>query len=72
MKDLFNMTGGTSTGSIIAAGLAYPNKTLYSEPDSKQVQINGQIFKKPGFYADDLLDIYYNDAVHLFAKNDLG
>jgi patatin-like phospholipase/acyl hydrolase len=24
MKDLFNMTAGTSTGSIIAAGLAYP------------------------------------------------
>ena len=26
MKDLFNMTAGTSTGSIIAAGLAYPDK----------------------------------------------
>jgi len=25
MKDLFNMTAGTSTGSIIAAGLAYPH-----------------------------------------------
>lgn len=35
MKDLFNMTGGTSTGSIIAAGLAYPNTTLYAKPDSE-------------------------------------
>ena len=26
MKDLFNMTAGTSTGSILAAGLVYPNK----------------------------------------------
>ena len=25
MKELFNMTAGTSTGSIIAAGLSYPN-----------------------------------------------
>ena len=24
MKDLFNMTAGTSTGSIISAGLSYP------------------------------------------------
>ena len=26
MKDLFNMTAGTSTGSILAAGLVYPVK----------------------------------------------
>ena len=25
LKDIFDMTGGTSTGSILAAGLAYPD-----------------------------------------------
>lgn len=35
MKDMFNMTGGTSTGSIIAAGLSYPNSTMYHKPDSE-------------------------------------
>jgi patatin-like phospholipase/acyl hydrolase len=25
MKDLFNMMAGTSTGSILASGLSYPN-----------------------------------------------
>ena len=28
MKDIFNMTAGTSTGSLIAAGLSYPNETI--------------------------------------------
>jgi len=37
MKDLFNMTAGTSTGSILAAGLVYPNETMYTKPDSEQV-----------------------------------
>lgn len=37
MKDLFNMTAGTSTGSILAAGLSYPNQTLFDKPDAEQV-----------------------------------
>ena len=43
MKDLFNMTAGTSTGSIISAGIAYPRE------DDKE---------KPLYYMDDLLKIY--------------
>jgi len=37
MKDLFNMTGGTSTGSILAAGLSYPDVDTYNLPDHDQV-----------------------------------
>jgi len=37
MKDLFNMTAGTSTGSILAAGLTYPNQTLFAKPDAEQI-----------------------------------
>jgi len=49
MKDIFNMTAGTSTGSILAAGLVYPNKDRLAE-------------KEPQFFADDLLGIYANRA----------
>jgi patatin-like phospholipase/acyl hydrolase len=45
MKDLFNMTAGTSTGSILAAGLVYPNEKRIAE-------------KEPKFFATDLLKIY--------------
>ena len=47
MKDLFNMTAGTSTGSILAAGLAYPNSTFYNLTQEEQnsvankVEVNG-------------------------------
>ena len=44
MKDLFHMTAGTSTGSIIAAGLTYPNETTGGNPMN----------------ATDLIDIYKN------------
>jgi patatin-like phospholipase/acyl hydrolase len=30
MKDIFDMTAGTSTGSIIASALAFPNATVTS------------------------------------------
>lgn len=43
MKDLFNMTAGTSTGSIISAGLSFPRE------DEKD---------QPKYYMDDLLKIY--------------
>jgi hypothetical protein len=32
MKDLFNMTAGTSTGSILAAGLSVPSVDNASNP----------------------------------------
>lgn len=47
MTNLFDMTAGTSTGSIIAAGLAYPNNTE-TAPTT------------PSFNSDLLLDLYQN------------
>jgi patatin-like phospholipase/acyl hydrolase len=55
MKDLFNMTAGTSTGSIIAAGLAYPD-------------VNSTNPKQPGFFATDLLRIYSTMGDQIFVK----
>ena len=43
LSDFFEMTAGTSTGSIIAAGLACPSE---SNP------------KIPAYFFNDLLDIY--------------
>ena len=42
MRDLFDMTAGTSTGSILAAGLAYTNTTD----------------NNPTFFAQELIEIY--------------
>ena len=42
MKDLFNMTAGTSTGSILAAGLVYPNQDRMQD-------------KEPKFFAKELI-----------------
>jgi patatin-like phospholipase/acyl hydrolase len=39
------MTAGTSTGSIIAAGLSCPSKSYHET-------------KAPAYFANDLLDIY--------------
>lgn len=56
MKDLFNMTAGTSTGSILSAGLAYPNQTYVSLSEAEQkkegiVKIGDNVYKHPGFMA---------------------
>ena len=57
MKDLFNMTAGTSTGSIIAAGLSYPA---------------AEGSKEPGFFALDLLKIYSERGDEIFMKTVLS
>jgi len=55
MKDLFDMTSGTSTGSIIAAGLVYPNPNVTV---TDGITIKGTLYRPPGFFATDLLRIY--------------
>ena len=51
LKDIFHMFAGTSTGSILAAGLSYKHET---ELD------------KPKFWAQDLLDIYAKQGETIF------
>ena len=61
MKDLFDFTAGTSTGSIIAAGIATPdniktnNMTKYKTPDLKKFPNGGY---PPLYSADALINIY--------------
>ncbi len=54
LSDFFDMTAGTSTGSIIAAGLSCPSKS------SSHI---------PGYFANDLLDIYVQKKEKIFAYN---
>ena len=57
MKDLFEMTAGTSTGSILAAGLAYPT------PGDKS---------QPMYFGDELLEIYTTQGNRIFTKKTLS
>lgn len=59
MTDLFDMTAGTSTGSIIAAGLAYPNNTE-TAPDT------------PSFNSDKIMDLYQNKGDQIFVKKQIS
>jgi len=57
MTDLFNMTAGTSTGSILAAGLATPMKDNASSP---------------AYYSKELIDIYSTKGDLIFEKQSLS
>lgn len=58
MTDLFNMTAGTSTGSIIAAGLTCP-----MDKDTDPT---------PKFNSTTLLDLYTTKGNQIFVKKTLG
>lgn len=58
MKDLFNMTAGTSTGSIISAGLSYP---LGDSEEERHI---------PKFFAKEVVDIYVNNGDMIFSKSE--
>ena len=56
LKDFFHMFAGTSTGSILAAGLAYPSH------DNIDV---------PKYFSSDILDIYRKDGELIFKPNNV-
>jgi len=58
MTDLFNMTAGTSTGSIIAAGL-----TCLKDKDTDLT---------PKFNSTTLLDLYTTKGDQIFVKKSIG
>lgn len=55
MKDLFEMTAGTSTGSIISAGLSFPK---------------GNSTNFPKYFADDVIEIYTKNGDKIFSKSE--
>ena len=62
IKDLFEMISGTSTGSIITAGLTYTDKS------KGLLDTKGKI-PAPGFWAKNLKDMYIREAGTIFATH---
>ena len=59
MKDLFDMTSGTSTGSIISAGLSYPIGT--SNSVEKQT---------PKYFAKEVIEVYSTKGEQIFKESE--
>jgi len=72
------MTAGTSTGSILAAGLSYPNATYEAMTVAEKAkelplaEVNGTQYAHPGFFADGLINIYAKMGDQIFVPNTLG
>lgn len=60
VQDMFDMLSGTSTGSIMASALS-----LATPPDA-----NGVIL--PKFWAEDMKNIYIDNAAEIFQSNTFG
>jgi hypothetical protein len=68
------MTGGTSTGSILAAGLAYPDvkNTAMTNQNINTKYKPDEVFIAPGFWAKDLINIYNGQAKDIFVWRTTG
>jgi patatin-like phospholipase/acyl hydrolase len=67
MKDIFDMFSGTSTGSIMSAGLSL--NADYSQKNAKST-VDKPV--EPKFWATAIRDIYITNAKEIFKRNYLN